>query len=163
MYVWVDVGMPHHGSGGLETALRCGFLSSPMWVLGLELRLAASALTRWARLFLLPLVLWFYKHMCAYFLSLWNLLLFRHFFSGGASSQCTPRSVHPPPFYHPTHMQSKVTTGSQANSKWPRQTPGLWLPWSVAGEQDFHCNAELCSGGELHLWSPLGVTPFHRF
>lgn len=42
MYVWVDVGMPHHGSGGLETALRCGFLSSPMWVLGLELRLGGK-------------------------------------------------------------------------------------------------------------------------
>lgn len=42
MYVWVDVGMPHHGSGGLETALRCGFLSSPMWVLGLELRLGSK-------------------------------------------------------------------------------------------------------------------------
>lgn len=26
IYVWVDVGMPHHGSGGLETTLRCGFL-----------------------------------------------------------------------------------------------------------------------------------------
>lgn len=85
------------------------------------------------------------------------------FYSSVISSQCTPCSVHPPPFYHPTHMQSKVTTVSQANSKWPRQTPGLWLPWSVAGEQDFHCNAELCSGGELHLWSPLGVTHFHRF
>lgn len=47
------------------------------------------------------------------------------FYSSVISSQCTPRSVHPPPFYHPTHMQSKVTTGSQANSKWPRQTPGL--------------------------------------
>lgn len=47
------------------------------------------------------------------------------FYSSVISSQCTPRSVHPPPFYHPTHMQSKVTTVSQANSKWPRQTPGL--------------------------------------
>lgn len=50
------------------------------------------------------LVLWFDKHKCTYFLSLWSLLLFHHFFSGRASSQCTQLSVHPPPSYHPAHM-----------------------------------------------------------